>query len=420
MKNNENKKTFFSSKLFLLLLSFLVALGSWVAVVATVSTEQTTTIYNVPITLPASPSYKNYGIEIVGSTVASTTVNITVKGDRAVVSTLKRDSFTATPLFTNVTEAGTYELTLQITKNNPLLSFEITMVSPPRITLTFAEVESKTFNITPAADKISPADGYLLDTLSLSASEVTISGPKSELANIARVMAEVSAKDVAKTSFTETCKLTIYDSAGRELDKTNFSFSISSVDVTVPVYKRGALKLDIGFVNIPEGFNISTLNYKLSVEEINVAAVETIIDALTTRTVGYIDLTTIDLNKSYSFEVTLPAGVVNLDNITTITVTFPKDDLASKKVDIGDIRLENASGSFNYTIETIKINNVTVIAHTNDIDNILGSSAVAVADVSSLVLENGSYTVPVSIIIPGYPSAWAVGAYSVVIKVERK
>lgn len=419
MNNKDHKKGFFSSKLFLLLLSFLVALISWVAVVATVSTEQTTTIYNVPITLPNSPSYLNYGIEIVGNTVQNTTVNITVKGDRAVVSTLKRDSFTATPLFNNVTEAGTYDLTLQITKNNPLLSFEITMVSPPRITLTFAEVESKVFNIVPVADNISPAEGYLIEALSISSNEVTISGPKGELANIAKVTAEVSAKDVAKTSFTESCIIKIYDANNRELDKTNFSFSLNSVDVTVPVYKRGILKLDVAFVNIPEGFNISTLNYKLSVEEINVAAVETIIDALTTRTIGYIDLSTVDLNMTYSFDVSLPAGVTNLDNITTVTVTFPKENLANKKIDISDIRIENASENFKYTIETVKINNVMIIAHTDDIDKISGNSAVAVADVSALVLENGSYTVPVSIIIPGYPSAWAVGAYSVVIKVER-
>ena len=83
---------------------------------------------------PGSPERKRR----IGTDISSVTVNISVKGDRSVVSALSQSDFTVTPIFNNVTEAGTYELAIQITKNNPLLSFEITTVNPANITLKFA------------------------------------------------------------------------------------------------------------------------------------------------------------------------------------------------------------------------------------------------------------------------------------------
>lgn len=406
------------NKLFLIAMSFLLALVCWVAVVATVSTEQTKTIYNVPITMPDTPSYRNYGVEIVGTDISTVTVNITVKGDRSAVNSLKARDFTVTPIFNSVTEAGTYELAIQITKNNPLITFEITTVSPADITLKFAEVESQSFKITASADGVKAADGYLKEKLSLSQSEVIITGPKDELALISKVTAEVTAGKTASESFTETCGLTVYNAAGEKLDTANLAFSVKQVDVLVPIYKSGTVALDVGFTNIPDGFDISTLKYKLSASEITVAAAESALESLTTRVVGYIDLSTVDLNASYSFDVTLPTGVVNVNNVSSVSVTFERDDLASKRVNVYDLRIENGSGQYRYTLETNAIYNVTIMAHTGDINKISGRSAVAVIDVSEIVLDTGRYTVPVKIVIPGYDSAWAVGTYTAIIKVE--
>lgn len=417
-KTNKNgKKGILGNKFVVLGISFLIAIICWVAVVATVNTEHTTTIYNIPITMPSNPSYRNYGIEIVGTTLNETRVNITVRGDRSIVSSLGRDSFVVTPIFSNVDEAGTYDLTLQITQTNPLLSFEILQVSPANITLNFAEVESQNFTIQGRADGLTPAEGYLINTLSLSQSEVIISGPVTEIANIGLVTAEMGVTAVLSESVTETCALKVYDKEGAELETTNLTFSVNEVEVTAPVYKLGVLKLDIGFANVPEGFDIQTLEYSLSVSEIRVAANAATIDSMTTRTVGYIDLTMLDLNETYSFEVVLPTGMVNLDGVETITVSFPSQGLSSKRINVSDIRVENAPESVSYNIDTSRINNVTIIAHSGDIEKISNSSAVAVVDASALSSESGAYTVAVSILLPGFPSAWAVGSYTVVITV---
>lgn len=424
MKNkttDEKGKGIFSNRIVLLLLSFLLAVACWIAVVATVSTEQTTTIYNVPITVPTSASYHSYGVEIVGRALDDITVDITVKGDRSIISSLRRDSFTITPIFTAVTEPGTYELPLQIVQANRLLTFEITHVSLSSVKLTFAEVAEQEFPITVSTENISPADGYLVAAPVLTSSNITISGPRTELVNISRVVAELKTVTTdATATITENCALQLYDANDRKLDSSNFTMSLRSVDVTVPVYKLGIIKLDISFTNVPEGFDISTLHYQQSVSELRVAASPSVLDAATMRTVGYIDLSSVDLDKTYQFDVQLPSGMLNVDGITAVTVRFETDALSTKKINIASFHIQGGAEELDYQIETPSLNGVAIIADKATIDTVSGGSATAVIDATEIAAEPGTYNVPVSIIIPGHPSAWAVGSYTVTVKVSRK
>ena len=304
---------------------------------------------------------------------------------------------------------------------NRLLTFEITHVSLSSVKLTFAEVAEQEFPITVSTENISPADGYLVAAPVLTSSNITISGPRTELVNISRVVAELKTVTTdATATITENCALQLYDANDRKLDSSNFTMSLRSVDVTVPVYKLGIIKLGISFTNVPEGFDISTLHYQQSVSELRVAASPSVLDAATMRTVGYIDLSSVDLDKTYQFDVQLPSGMLNVDGITAVTVRFETDALSTKKINIASFHIQGGAEELDYQIETPSLNGVAIIADKATIDTVSGGSATAVIDATEIAAEPGTYNVPVSIIIPGHPSAWAVGSYTVTVKVSRK
>ncbi len=418
MKNKKISE-FFSRRVVILAISFIAAFVSWVAVVSTVNSTMTRTIYNVPVTIPdTGNSYQSLGLDILDLEWQNISVNVTVSGERGIVGALNRNSVTVTPIFANVTEAGTYELALQATQNSESANFEITNITPGYITLTFATVTSNTYPIEVVTGTVTAPDGYLIETIVTQPSEVTITGTQQRISEIARVVAYVDVEGELSSSYTGSSEIALLDANGERLSTDNLIIDVDTVDVTVPVYKTGTLALDIGFINIPDGFDISSLEYRLSVNEIAIAGPESIIDNLTTKTIGYIDLAQFSAEQSYTFEITLSTGIVNMDNITEVTVTFPSDDLTTKKVNVSDIRLENGSDQYTYTLVSSRINSVTVIGPSAEVQLLSAGSVVAIVDLSAAVYERGQYTVPVEFIIPSYPESWVVGSYTVVIEVS--
>ena len=185
----------------------------------------------------------------------------------------------------------------------------------------------------------------------------------------------------------------------------------------IPVYKEGDLPLEVGFINIPEGFDTSFLNYSLSPATIRVASTEENIDSLGKRTVGYIDLANYQLGDTYQFDIVLSTGYINVDSIETVTVAFDESNLSSKKITVEDIRLNNVPEGVEVNVATTAINGVTVIGR--DVESLLPSGVVAEVDASTINIKQGSYSVPVSFQIPSRGDVWVAGTYMVTIEVGQ-
>ena len=171
---------------------------------------------------------------------------------------------------------------------------------------------------------------------------------------------------------------------------------------------------------VPEGFDTSTLNYVMSVDEISVAAVESIIDNMGTQTVGYIDLAQFEIGKSTAFDLNLSSAFTNLSGVDSITVTFPKDRLSSQKIRVTDLRVCKCVRRFEVTIDNESVSNVTVIGPEEELGNLLPTSVLGVVDLGMMALTEGSSQVHIKFIVPSSDSIWVSGSYSVVITVKQK
>ena len=122
----------------LMVLSLVLAVVIWAVVALSVNSITTRTIDNIVVEIPSTgASYQSMGLDLIEGEATEHKVSVTVSGDRSIIGMLTSDSITVTPDFSNVTEAGTYNIALNASKNNQLLNYEIKTVDPSVLVLTF-------------------------------------------------------------------------------------------------------------------------------------------------------------------------------------------------------------------------------------------------------------------------------------------
>ena len=405
----------------LMVLSLVLAVVIWAVVALSVNSITTRTIDNIVVEIPSTgASYQSMGLDLIEGEATEHKVSVTVSGDRSIIGMLTSDSITVTPDFSNVTEAGTYNIALNASKNNQLLNYEIKTVDPSVLVLTFGESAMRKFQISPSVSGFTVADGYVAQPIVCSPTAVTIVGSRETVDKIRKVTAEGNIEGELSSTTTISGKIHLYDADNKEISSDMLRMDAPSVDLLIPIYKEGAMDFDIEFVNVPSGFDTSVLKYSLSPSTIRVAYAEGSAVPTSVRTIGYVDVATLNLGETYQFDVTLPSGYVDLDGIGTISVKFDSQGMTSQKMTVTDIRASNVPEEYEVTILTEHISGVNVIGDAETIANLLSTSLVAVIDASGLKPESGTQSVPVTVLIPSSSTVWAVGSYTVNVEVTRK
>lgn len=407
----------FRNKTFLVIFSLVMAVICWAAVVLTISTEKTQVIENVPLTVsPDNTAFEALGLDIIDQ--SEVRVNVTVNGARQVVGSLDANSITITPNLSSVTSAGSYEVSLIAAKNNPLQDYTIESVSPSRVTLRFDVAVSEKMPVTSEVVGLTAANGLIVEKTVMSPSEATLTGPELEVDGVASVVARVEVNATMSETLKRTVKLVARDAEGNDITSGSLRIDPETVDVTVPVLKPGMLPLTIEFTNVPDGFDTSSLRYTMSHTEIPIAAAASVIDNLKPKTVGYVDLTAFEIGETYTFDVQLSSGTVNIDNVAQVTVSFQGDYISSKRVNVTDIRVENEPSNYEVTVKTRQISSVTVIGRAQDVDDVLARSVIAIVDMNTLGgIESGEFNVPVNFIVTSNNTTWVAGSYTVLVEV---
>ncbi len=419
MHRIQNSK-WLSSKPHVMVLSLLLAVVLWAVVVLSVNRTATRTIDGIVVEIPSSgTSYQARGLDIIDNGEMTYTVSITVSGDRTVIGALTADSFSVTPDFSTVMTAGAYTLPLQAEKTNQFQNFTISSISPADLNLTFDEVITEKFNVTPEISALEVADGYVLQNITCTPASILISGAQSAVAKVDQVVARASLSGELSGTQSVRAEVVLLDSFGNELKTDGYRLDYTEAEILIPVYKEGELELAVGFINVPDGFDLSTLSYTMSPERIRVASTEENINALGKKTVGYIDLAAFTFGEGYEFDITLSTGYANLDNVEKVVVNFDEKNLASRKITVTDIRVNNVPDGYEVKVVSAAINGVTVIGAKEAVENLMVSGVVAEVDASAITADQGTVTVPVRFFIPSTDSVWVAGTYQVTVEVTK-
>ena len=400
------------SNRFTLFLSFVLAVLLWVVVVTSFSTDARTTIKNVPINVDYNAVYQNLDLEIIDMDIQ--TVDVTVAGPRSVIGNLTKDDIIVYPQFSSVRVAGKYDLALNAVKTSGIMEYQIESLSNYQVTARFDSVIEKTFPIEIDVSNITIPGEFMVDKIYTTPESVTITGPEKSVSLISRVVTKVEKQEVSQTTVLPAT-LVIYDETETEIDSTHFTYDQDEFTVTVPILKEVIVPVKVEYINIPDGFDVSTFDVKFSQKEIDIAVPARIAESMTSFTAGYIDLKTLAFDSAYVFDLTTQTGYKFLDGITEISATVSAEGISRKNVSVSEIKVIN-QGDREVEVLTDVIHNIEIVGETSAVEALTGDNIVAEIDMTKVSLAQGQQTVAVDIVIPSTDAVYARGTYYATIK----
>ena len=420
------KSLFTKDKILLYILSFVVAVALWAAIIFYVNPDTTIVITGVPVQINTS-SPDAVSLSIVSGRIE--TVDVEVTAPRSQVPSLSADSFTAEIDLTGETKSGTYEKAIEVSSSSEFV--KIISVSPSTTTIVLDVTESKTLQIEVDDGGYAAPDGYYSASPSLSSDSVRITGPKIIVDYITKAVVNIEIPDdsVGIIDFKD-CAINFLNANGETVDLGTATADIEKVTVSVPIIKRKTVELKLDFANLPL---LTDDYYKLSysigdevyskLDDIEIAAVDDVYDEITAITIGTIDFSKI-YTKSHTFEFTLemPTGVTNISGITTIGVTIEFSGMTTDSITLTPdaITLKNVPSGKTATI-TSKSLRVTICGSSASVK--LAKTNGVEATVTLPATSAGIREYPVSIDFGELQNVWAYvsdGASAPAVNVEIK
>lgn len=415
----------FENNLFIKILSVVIAVVAWFLVATIVNPESDGIVNGVEIEINETIT-QALNLEVIEG--AGQKTNITVYGKRYQVGTLTASDFVVTAYPTGVDEAGEFKLTVVVERSQTsTINFEIKDWSVKEITVRFDHVVSRTFDLKARASSITVASGLIFDDPVAVASpqKITIEGPESNINRIGECVVVTYASEGISATTTKDGVLEIYDTDGQlmDMDENQFKGSVENFKVTIPVLKQKRVPLTFDYLNIPTGFDTSTLKYTMSEKYIDVKGPVNAVDGITELKIGYIDFKQLDLNYTKEFDIELPTGLTSPTNLKKVTIQFDTEGYTSKAlwINFSNLRIENQPGGYTVSIVTQRINSVKMIGKSEDLDLLMATDLIGRLDLSNInISETGNYTVPVRVETPSNSGVWAVGEYSAVVYVRKQ
>ena len=312
---------------------------------------------------------------------------------------------------------------LSATKLGNLSNYEVVSIEPSSILVTVDYYSEKVFNID-TSQITPPVDPqYYLNAPTLSSDSVTVSGPKQEVDQVAKVTIPY---EQDKTPLTETKhftgKLVMLDADGNEIKSDSLTLSMDAVDVTCNVLYRKVLPLQVEFTGKPSGLDDFESRVTVEPKEIEVAGPEDAFANISELALPAIDFTTISPSSDeFDVDVSLPTGFKNVSNIYTAKVKLDLDTFTTRTMALNPdtITFKNLPAGYQAEVYTQSLS-VTIVGPPSEIEAFTENNLVAQIDMTGKENFTGQTEVPVTISVTGAPNSWVYGSYMVNIGVSAK
>lgn len=247
----------------MMLVSLLLAILIWALVVFGPSNKQEHVISGVPISVTLN-DYAGETLNLRITSGADATATVKVQGLRSVVSRLSSADITVTADTGNVIKEGTYTLPLRVVSNG---DYTIQSVVGPdgnndTVTISCDVWRETLFPVMVEAPKLTTTDKatYQIGTPVigngvLTDGQITLSGPRSDVNRIDKVVAVIDDEATISESEVYTARLEARDTAGQVIDSITYANAEDkTVTVTVPVLVYREVTLTPTMLNAPEAY----------------------------------------------------------------------------------------------------------------------------------------------------------------------
>jgi len=398
-------------------LSFLLAVICWFVVALTVDTETNLEVKNVPVNINGQTSALS-SLELHAIDGDSLAVSVHINGERLVVGGVDKSDITIVADLSGVTGPGSVDIPLTAV-NNSGKDFSIVSVSPSVVTVKFDRLLTRTLPVTANINGLTVAEDYVVETETVTPDSVTISGPEIDVNKVDRCVVNVDVNDKLDKPTVFRSSIVLLDADGNAVESSYITTDVTEAEVVVPVKKVAELPLTIGFTNVPSGFPLDQLSYTLSNSKIKVAGIPDVLEKYSEISLGYVDMKTLDFSGNYNFDVTLPNGFTNVDNIESVEVRFDETNIGESRFTLKNFTIKNRPADYDITVTTTRLANVRVLGDKNVLATLSSDDIIAEVDLSDRNIQPGQFSVPLKIYMPTKGLVWAVGDYTVIINVKE-
>ena len=427
-KSKFNTKKLFENKKIVLLFSFIAAFVFWMFITITASTDSKNAISGVSISIPTENTVvSNLGLDVIGN-LEDVKATVNVSGPAYVVSGLTVDDFLVTASLSNVTNAGTYDLKLNVTKRTTATSneYEISSVSPSSISVTFDYIDTKLFTVIPKADGASAVEGLTAEdpvVANANHSVLSIKGPRSEIEKITSVTATAKVDAVLEKTQSFAAVINLLDKDGKTLSADNYTIMgsdgqpVGDMQLTVPIFKRKLVEVKAQFKNAPAKYVSSPIPHSLSEKTILISGPPETVNSISSVPLSEIDFDSISPeNSAFDAALILPEGVKCADNISSVKVTI--NNITDYKTKSFTITIVSPNKTENLSDVSLSrsIRNVTLMGPTYVINKLSASDLYAEIDITGK--QSGQHTVTARIRCRSSNEVWQVGSYTASVDIS--
>ncbi len=414
MFKKDSMRNLFYNRKFVFAFSLIVAFVFWLVITINQNPERTRVFSNITVSVSTEGTAAGeLGLDVISK--SADTVSVKVSGPSYVIASLSSSDISVSASIAEVTEAGTYELGL--TAACAESGIKVLSVSPAKVSTVFDYVDTKLYNLEVEAVGATAVSGLIVDTPSVSTSSdstISVTGARTELEKIARVVAVADVNSQLKNTSSFDADIHLYDAEGKELDKSAYSLSVSKVKITVPILKQKEVPIKVTFSNKPKAYANKDISYTASAQKVTIMGPESSIDTIESVSLAPINFDSVSKdNNSFDVAPILPNGVKLAENIETVTVVINTSGFSEGTYNVTEFKFQGTDGK---KVTASGVRNVKICGPSSAIRKIKSSGLYAVADLTGKAA--GVYTVPVRIYAEDYDNIWQVGTYEVVVTVK--
>lgn len=404
------------SKLLTMIIAVLVSVALWFYVVTVENPETEATITNIPVTFTGIEEL-NEDRDLIITSGLDSTVTLRLSGKRSEISKLSDENITVTIDLSRISRAQNYTMTYDIAYPSEVNESAITVDAhiPSTVMLTVEKMATKKVQV--RGELIGgTAEGFTTETMQFDYEEVTIRGPEKVVSQVKSALVTLERTNLEKT-VTTTLPYTLIDEDGEPVDDSELMADVTEIELTLPVVQYKQVPLSVDFIS-GGGATESDVIYKIEPSAVTVSGDATALDMVNQINLGNIDLSNLISSGTYEFNILLPNNVKSISGEETATVSVEVRGLETKVIRVSNVEFTQIPEGFTAKAIT-QMQQITIRASTEEIGRITTSNVHAVADLSGISANAGTYTVPLSIEIYGYPDAGVIGSYNAVVAIEE-
>ncbi|MBQ9119543.1 MAG: hypothetical protein IJY09_05745 [Lachnospiraceae bacterium] len=379
------------------ILSLILALVLWMAIMDIDDPYITTTIENIPVQVLNENALEEQGK--ISDIESGKQITIKVRAPKSVADSLTATDFTAVADYRQMSLVYAVPIQVSVSENSSYAREDITIEekSTEVMQLTLEDYASETFRVDIAAIGTAK-DGYYVTEMSAKPNLIQISGSKKQIDRIAKVVVEINISNVWK-SFQTVAMPKAYDINGYLIDEKTLEFETTTIEVDVTVLPVKTILLLVTTEGEPSyGYECTGTQYVPN--EITVAGSLEDLQSIYSLTIPFdISMQSGEVEAKLNIENYLAEAygdkyvLVDEEKYVTVKATIEKLPTVDIKVGSDDIEVRNLDEGYHLIFTTKSDINIKVLGHETELSALTPESLRLYIDVADY--EPGSHYVSV-------------------------